>query len=185
MFDKAYPGEGITKSTIIRAIASFERTVISKDSPFDKYISGDPKAISQSAARGFELFKGKAQCANCHSGYNFTDNGFHNIGVKDEGSFDEGRYVHVPIKTMKGAFKTPTLRDIALTSPYMHNGSYKTLEEVIDHYDRKGDVKENLSPNMMGTEPLGLTAEDKADLVEFLKSLTGKQLDVVIPILPN
>lgn len=185
MFDKAYPGEGITKSTIIRALASFERTVISKDSPFDKFLDGDSNAISQSAARGFELFKGKAQCANCHSGYNFTDNGFHNIGVKDEGTPDEGRYAHVPIKTMKGAFKTPTLRDIALTSPYMHNGSYSTLEAVIDHYDRKGDVKENLSPNMMGTEPLGLTAQEKVDLVEFLKSLTGKQLEIVIPVLPN
>ena len=183
LFEKAYPGEGITKSTITKAIASFERTVISKDSPFDKYIEGDKKAISESAQRGFDLFVGKAQCAVCHSGYNFSDNGFHNIGVKDSG--DEGRFTQVPVRTMKGAFKTPTLRDIALTSPYMHNGMYKTLEEVIDHYNRKGDVQDNLSPNMQGTEPLNLTVQEKADLVEFLKSLTGKQVAVSIPVLPN
>lgn len=185
MFNKAYPGEGITKSTVTRAIASFERTVISKDSPFDQFIAGDKSAITESASRGFDLFRGKAKCVVCHSGYNFTDNGFHNIGVKDSGNPDDGRYAIVPLKLLKGAFKTPTLRDIALTAPYMHNGMYDTLEEVIDHYDRKGDVKDNLSPNMQGTEPLNLTEVEKKDLVEFLKSLTGKQIPITIPVLPN
>jgi cytochrome c peroxidase len=185
MFEKAYPKEGITKDTITKAIAVFERTAISRNSPFDRYMEGDKTAISESAARGFDTFNRKAKCAVCHSGYNFSDNGFHNIGVKSlKGEDDIGRFGIVPIKIMKGAFKTPTLRDIALTSPYMHNGIYKTLEEVIDHYDRKGDNKESLSPNMMGTEPLHLTEQEKKDLVEFLKSLTGKSVQVAIPVLP-
>lgn len=186
LFNKAYPGEGISKTTITKAIATFERTAISKDSPFDKYMEGDKTAISESAQRGFGLFVGKAQCAVCHSGFNFSDNGFHNIGVKNlTESEDLGRYAVVPLPSMKGAFKTPTLRDIALSAPYMHNGMYKTLEEVIDHYDRKGDDKTNLSPNMQGPEPLNLSAEEKKDLVEFLKSLTGKPVLVTLPTLPN
>ena len=186
LFNKAYPGEGITKNTITKAIASFERTAISKDSPFDKYMEGDKTAISESAQRGFDVFVGKAQCAVCHSGFNFSDNGFHNIGVKNlTEKEDIGRFTIVPINSMKGAFKTPTLRDIALSAPYMHNGMYKTLEEVIDHYDRKGDDQSNLSPNMQGTEPLNLSSEEKKDLVEFLKSLTGKPVLVTLPTLPN
>jgi cytochrome c peroxidase len=186
LFNKAYPGEGISKSTITKAIATFERTAISKDSPFDKYMEGDKTAISESAQRGFDIFLGKAQCAVCHSGFNFSDNGFHNIGVKNlTENEDVGRFAVVPLPSMKGAFKTPTLRDIALSSPYMHNGIYKTLEEVIDHYDRKGDDKTNLSPNMQGPEPLNLSAEEKKDLVEFLKSLTGKAVLVTLPTLPN
>jgi cytochrome c peroxidase len=183
LFEKAYPGEGITEKTIAKALAAFERTVISKDSPFDKYMEGNENAISESAKRGFTVFKEKANCVVCHSGFNFSDNGFHNIGIKEEEE-DAGRFSHVPIKVMKGAFKTPTLRDISLTSPYMHNGMYNTLEEVIDHYDRKGDDQANLSPNMFGTEPLGLTSQEKTDLVEFLKSLTGKQVKVELPVLP-
>lgn len=183
LFDKAYPNEGISKTTIGKAIASFERTVISKDSPFDKWMSGDSNAISDSAKSGYGLFVGKAQCSVCHSRFNFTDNGFHNIGVKSiNGKEDIGRFAIVPVKAMKGAFKTPTLRDIELTSPYMHNGIYKTLEEVVEHYNRKGDVQDNLSPNMQG--PLGLSEQEKKDLVEFLKTLTGKPLEITIPVLP-
>lgn len=183
MFDKAYPGEGITKETIGKAIASFERTVVSTDAPFDRWRKGDKKAVSESAQRGFALFQGKAACIKCHQGFNFTDNGFHNIGVRSlDGTEDEGRFAHRKVKILKGAFKTPTLRDIDLTAPYMHNGMYKTLEEVVDHYDRGGDVKTNLSPNM---QPLGLTPEEKKDLVAFMKSLTGPAMHVAIPRLPT
>ena len=94
---------------------------------------------------------------------------------------DEGRFAHVKIKALKGAFKTPTLRDIELTAPYMRNGMYATLEEVVDHYDRGGDAKDNLSPNM---KPLELNAQEKADLVAFMKSLTGKPMQIVVPTLP-
>ena len=182
MFDKAYPGEGITKETIGKAIASFERTVVSSDAPFDQWRKGHKKAISESAQRGFELFQNKAACMKCHQGFNFTDNGFHNIGVRSLGDTeDEGRFAHRKVKILKGAFKTPTLRDIELTAPYMHNGMYKTLEEVVDHYDRGGDVKTNLSPNI---QPLGLTEQEKKDLVAFMKTLTGPAMRVEIPRLP-
>ncbi len=179
-FDKAYPGEGITKDTIAKAIASFERTIISNDSPFDRWRQGDESDVSASAKRGFALFGGKANCIACHQPPNFTDQGFHNIGLK--GNSDDGRYAKVPVKIVKGAFKTPTLRDIALTAPYMHNGAYRTLEEVVDHYDRGADEKDNLDPNI---KPLNLTPQEKKDLVEFLRSLTGKQEAVTLPVLPR
>jgi cytochrome c peroxidase len=179
-FEKAYPGEGITKETIGKAIASFERTIISRDSPFDRWVAGEDSALSDSAKRGFALFTGKANCTACHQGSNFTDQGFHNLGLK--GSADPGRFAIVPVRISRGAFKTPTLRDVTLTAPYMHNGAYRTLDEVIDHYDRGGDAKENLDPNM---RPLGLTDQEKRDLVEFLKGLTGKQQPVVLPRLPQ
>jgi cytochrome c peroxidase len=182
MFDKAYPGEGITKETVGKAIASFERTVVSTTSPFDRWRKGDKKALNESAQRGFDVFQNKGACAKCHQGFNFTDNGFHNIGVRSlTDTEDEGRFAHRKIKILKGAFKTPTLRDIELTAPYMHNGLYKTLEEVVDHYDRGGDVKTNLSPNIF---PLGLSAQDKADLVAFMKSLTGAPMKIDMPHLP-
>jgi cytochrome c peroxidase len=182
LFHKAYPGEGITKETVGKALASFERTIVSTDAPFDHWRKGSRKAMSESAVRGFELFQNKAACVKCHQGFNFSDNGFHNIGVRSLGdSEDEGRFAHRKVKILKGAFKTPTLRDIELTAPYMHNGMYNTLEEVVDHYDRGGDTKTNLSPNMT---PLGLSEQEKKDLVAFMKSLTGPALRVEIPRLP-
>lgn len=183
-FEDAYPGQGINETTVARAIASFERTVLSTESPFDRWRMGDEKAVSDSAKRGFELFTGKANCAICHSGYNFTDNGFHNIGVKntDPANPDVGRFAQKPLKAMRGAFKTPTLRDIALTAPYMRNGAYNTLMEVVEHYDRGGDDKENLSINIV---PLHLSAQEKSDLVAFMESLTGAPRLVNVPALPH
>jgi cytochrome c peroxidase len=183
MFARAYPNEGVNSRTIAKAIASFERTVISIDAPFDRWVAGDRNAMSPAARRGFEVFQGKGNCVLCHQGFNFTDNGFHNIGLKEAGAApDPGRFAHRKVAVLKGAFKTPTLRDITLTAPYMHNGAYTTLEQVIDHYDRGGDVKENLSPNM---KPLGLHALEKEDLLEFLRSLTGTPLVVTVPNLPQ
>jgi cytochrome c peroxidase len=180
-FEQAYPGQGISEVTVARAIASYERTVLSTESPFDRWRKGDAKAVDDSAKRGFELFTGKANCAICHMGYNFTDNGFHNIGVKDPAE-DAGRFAQRPLKSMRGAFKTPTLRDIALTAPYMRNGAYVTLMEVVEHYDRGGDDKSNLDINMT---PLGLSPAEKADLVAFMQSLTGAPRDVRVPQLPQ
>ncbi len=183
LFEKSYPGEGISKKTISKAIASFERTVVSTEAPFDKWRKGDQKAISESAKRGFVLFEDKANCTACHQGFNFVDNGFHNIGLKKiSESPDEGRFAHKKVKVLKGAFKTPTLRDIALTAPYMHNGAYKTLQEVVDHYNRGGDDRENLDPNL---KPLNLTDQEKVDLVAFMRSLTGKHMVITVPQLPN
>ena len=182
-FEKAYPGEGINEVTVARAIASFERTVLSTESPFDRWRMGDEKAVSSDVKRGFELFTGKANCAICHSGYNFTDSSFHNIGVKNLGpEYDVGRYAQRPLKAMRGAFKTPTLRDISLTAPYMRNGAYRTLLEVVEHYDRGGDDQENLSVNIV---PLGLSAAEKAELVAFMESLTGAPREITVPVLPR
>jgi cytochrome c peroxidase len=182
MFEQAYPGEAVTRDTIAKAIASFERTVVSNGAPFDRWRAGDENAMSASAKRGFELFNGKANCALCHQGFNFTDNGFHNIGLKEAGEADLGRFVHRPIKALKGAFKTPTLRDIALTAPYMHNGAYTSLEDVVEHYARGGDSKDNLSPNM---KPLDLSDAEKHQLVEFMRALTSAPQVVTIPNLPQ
>jgi cytochrome c peroxidase len=181
-FEAAYPGMGITAVTVARGLASFERTVLSTESPFDRWRKGDEKAVSASAKHGFELFQDKAKCAVCHMGYNFTDNGFHNIGLATSGEPDVGRFAQRPLKSMHGAFKTPTLRDIGLTAPYMRNGSYKTLMEVVEHYDRGGDDKANLDINMV---PLSLTAAEKADLVAFLESLTGVPPDIRVVSLPQ
>jgi cytochrome c peroxidase len=183
MFEAAYPGEGISDKTIGKAIAAYERTILSGESPFDRWRRGDARAVDAEVKRGFALFEGKANCVKCHEGFNFTDNGFHNIGLKPrDGEVDVGRFAQRPIKAVYGAFRTPTLRDVELTAPYMHDGSYNTLEEVIEHYDRGGDAVENLSADM---QPLKLTAEEKADLVSFMKSLTGKQMVVTLPHLPN
>lgn len=179
LFERAYPGEGITKQTIAKALANFERTVVSGESPVDRWLKGDEKAVNEAVKRGFALFEGKANCAACHQGFNFSDNGFHNIGLK--GNQDAGRFGVVPLPSMKGAFKTPTLRNIALTAPYMHNGSYQTLTEVVEHYNRGGDVKEFADPNM---KPLKLNSQEIQDLVEFMKNLTGATPDITVPALP-
>lgn len=180
LFEKAYPGEGISTVTLAKAIAAFERSVVSTEAPFDRWIKGDEAAIDESAKRGFKLFEGKANCAACHQGFNFTDDGFHNLGLKN--NQDLGRYAKKPVPAMRGAMKTPTLRDVALTAPYMHNGAYATLEDVVEHYNRGGDDKANLDPNM---KPLNLTKSEIKDVVAFLVSLTGKPVDVTVPRLPQ
>jgi cytochrome c peroxidase len=183
LFERAYPGEGIGVDSIAKAVASYERTILSTDSPFDRWRRGDPQALGAAARRGFALFTGKARCALCHQGFNFTDNGYHNIGLLDRRQPpDEGRYAVVRINVLKGAFKTPTLRDVALTAPYMHDGRYATLEQVIDHYNRGGDPVDHLSPNIV---PLGLDPRERRDLVEFLEALTGTARMVALPSLPR
>lgn len=184
-FDNAYPGEGITEKTLARAIASFERTVISNDSPFDRWVKGDASAMTRQQVRGFKVFldPDKGNCAVCHQAPNFTDDGFHNLGLAsyNADSPDMGRFAHVPIKVLKGAFKTPTLRDIALTAPYFHDGSANTLEEVVDHYVTGGVVTPDLSPNM---KPLNLTEQEKADLVAYMQALTSPPVTFELPLLP-
>ena len=174
-FDKVFGG-GITIQRVVQAIAAFERTLLSGDSPFDRYFyGGDADALSASARRGFELFRGKGRCANCHD-LNpfyalFTDNAFHNIGVgMNKPDPDPGRFRVTGNPADRGAFKTPSLRNVALTAPYMHDGSQKTLEEVVAFYDKGGEKNPYLDG---GIVPLGLTEQEKNDLVEFLRSLTG------------
>ncbi len=172
-FKRAFGTEDFTIEQVAEAISSFERTVVSGNSPFDKFESGgDEKAISESAKRGLDIFRDKGRCSECHAGFNFTDEKFHNTGAgMDKPNPDLGRYEITKKEEDKGAFKTPTLREIARTGPYMHDGSLKTLEEVVEFYDKGGIKNPNLDKEM---KPLNLTEEEKKDLVEFLKTLNGE-----------
>jgi cytochrome c peroxidase len=149
-FQSAYPGEPISSATVAKALASFERTVVSRESPFDRWVKGDKAAMSEAQVRGFRVFveRDKGNCMTCHAGPNFTDNKFHNLGLKSFGDDnpDVGRFKQVSEAPMRGAFRTPTLRDVTLTAPYFHDGSARTLEEVVEHYARGGVVRTNLSP---------------------------------------
>jgi cytochrome c peroxidase len=181
---RAVFGTGVNMQGIAEAIAAYERTVISRNSAFDKYVSGDAKAMDEAAVRGMALFKGKARCILCHNGPNFTDNRFYNLGVPQVGPRKEdlGRYDVTGMEHDKGAFKTPTLRSITETAPYMHDGVFKTLEEVVEFLDQGGGANPNLSPLM---KPLGLSQEEKTDLLVFLKALTGEPIKSEMPKLPK
>ena len=183
LFKKAFGEPGITKSNIGKAIAMFERSVVSQNSPYDRYFQGDKSAMPKSALNGMNLFFGKAKCSICHNGPTFSDSGFHNIGVKQQGPLKEdlGRYNITKEESDKGAFKTPGLRHISRMAPYMHDGSEATLSDVVDFYDQGGDVAENRSPFITA---LHLSKSEKNDLVEFMKSLEGEPIIVSIPALP-
>lgn len=184
-FEKAFPGEKIDNYTLAKALASFERTVVSNNSPFDAWVKGDTSAMTQQQVRGFKLFvdPDKGNCEVCHSAPNFTDNGFHNVGLKSFGEEnpDLGRYAHRPLGLMKGAFKTPTLRDVTQTAPYFHDGSAANLTAVIKHYAAGGEVKHNLSPNL---KTLNLTEQEMEDIEAFLHALTSPTQEFVLPIIP-
>ncbi len=176
-------GTGVTADGIAKAIAAFERTIVFANSQFDKYMMGDGNAMSESAKRGMYLFDTKAECVKCHNGPNFTDNKFHNIGVPADGPLKEdlGRLNVTKKDTDKGAFKTPTLRNITDTSPYMHNGFFPTLFEVVQFYNGGGGRSENKSPDIHG---LNLTGEEVNDLIEFMKALTGELVQVKYDVVP-
>ena len=171
-FQKIF-GTDVTVEGLQKAIASFERILLSGESSFDKYMAGNKNALSESARNGFLLFKSeKVNCITCHQGTNFTDELFHNSGVgMDLENPDLGRFVETKNDSDYGRFKTPTLRDIARTSPYMHNGNLRSLREVVDFYDQGGIKNDNLSIHI---KPLNLTEEEKEKLVEFMRSLTGE-----------
>lgn len=184
LFARAYPGEDISATTLSKAMASFERTAISNNSPFDHWVKGDAKAMTPQQVDGFKLFTGKAHCSECHSAPNFTDNGFHNVGLPSYGALepDMGRYAQKPVKSMRGAFKTPTLRDINTNAPYFHDGASHTLAEVVEHYNKGGVIKTDLSPSI---KELGLTQAEKDSLVSFLHALTSPFQAVSLPDLPK
>ena len=176
-------GTDVNLQGIAEAIAAYERTVISTNSAFDKYMLGDKDAMDATAVRGMALFRGKARCILCHNGPNFTDNQFHNLGVPQVGPMKEdlGRYYVTRQDHDKGAFKTPTLRSIAETAPYMHDGVFQTLEETIEFLNKGGESNPHLSPLM---RPLGLSEQEKKDLVGFLKALSGEPIPFTMPELP-
>jgi cytochrome c peroxidase len=206
-FGRVFGDEGITIETIAKAIAAFERTQLSGNSPFDRFIAGDARALSDAQRRGWGLFRGKAQCVNCHA-FNpaspfFTDFDFHNTGNAAKGAgFDAlarraaeaaprgGEAVRAPADLLArteefsplgrflvtgrpehiGAFKTPSLRDVELTAPYMHNAAEKTLLDVVRFYNRGGEKNRYLDARI---SPLGLTDSEMSDLVEFMRALTS------------
>jgi len=172
LFEKAFGTAEFDINHVAKAIATFERTVLSGNAPYDRYKAGDKSALTASQVRGLNVYFNKAKCDQCHEGINFTANAYHNLGVgTDKATPDAGRHDVTKNDADWGAFKTPTLRDIARTAPYMHDGSLKTLEEVVDYYDKGGIPNKNLDERM---KKLNLTAQDKSDLVEFLKSLNGE-----------
>ncbi len=176
-FRQAFGTGGVNFERISAALTTFLRTIVSHPSPFDRWLKGNNSAIPDAAKKGFTLFTGKAECSRCHAGPNFTDDRFHNTGLN---SVDPGHFEISGKKNDRNTFKTPGLRDVAITAPYMHNGSKKTLLEIINFYNRGGDRIGR------GNElsPLNLNTQEKQDLVIFLRSLTGKREETIIPPLP-
>ena len=173
LFKQVFGDENITTERVGKAIASFQRTILSGNSPADRFDQGqEAGAISESAQKGLTLFRDKARCTKCHSGFNFTDEKFHNIGIGwDDNKVDLGRYMVTGTAEELGAFKTPTLREISRSAPYMHDGRFKTLEDVVNFYNKGGVKNPHQDPLIL---PLELTKEEKQDLVQFLRTLTGE-----------
>jgi cytochrome c peroxidase len=180
LFEAAFPNQGIVPDAIAKAIATYERTVVSGRAPFDEWIDGDDKAISEEAKRGFLSFNTKAKCSSCHSGWNFTDDSFHDIGLPSE---DIGRGKFLPeVLKMERAFKTPGLREITRRGPYMHDGAVKSLEAVVAHYVKGGIERPSRSELM---KPVALSAQEQSDLIVFMKTLTSRVDPTAIPVLPR
>lgn len=202
-----------TFDNALMAIAAFERTIVSKNVPFDRYIKGEKNVLGATAVKGLELFQGKAGCVQCHGGAMLTEQGYHNLGVpvnkifandpqrqiamreriKAKGipeaeflSFDRdpGHYLDTKKAEDKGTFRTPTLRELKYTGPYMHNGVFATLDAVIDFYDRGGD-DDPFGTKSPLIQPLNLTKDEKAALRAFLESLSGDEILVNAPNIPD
>jgi cytochrome c peroxidase len=179
-FAVALPGRPINVDAMATAISAYERTIEPGKAPFDRWIEGDEDAISTSAKRGFVLFNTKGNCAACHSGWRFTNDGFHDIGIATK---DLGRGQQLKgVEAMQYAFKTPTLRSVALRPPYMHDGSVTRLYDVILHYEKGGIDRPSRSTEMF---PLQLNEAERLDLVAFLQALTGVQEGEAPPKLPG
>jgi cytochrome c peroxidase len=171
-FASAFPGAEIGEATVAQALATYVRSLVAGNSAFDRFRAGDAGALSASAQRGQQLFFGRARCSTCHQGANFTDEGFEGLGVP---SADAGRFAVTGNERDRGNFKVPTLRDVALTAPYMHDGSLASLEAVVDFYDRGGGLAAGAGGRRRrDVRPLGLDAGQKQDLVAFLRALTSE-----------
>ena len=210
-FNEVFGADSPTFDDALRAVAAFEATIVSRNVPFDRYMDGDDSAMSEPARRGMGLFVGKAGCVECHGGPLFTDQSFHNTGVPPNAEFetsvlrqitlryqhrargvpesvyrsadrDLGLYYTTKQETDKGKFRTPTVREVGQTGPYMHNGAFRTLPEVVDFYDQGGGGDPGKDPLL---RPLGLSQQERDDIVEFLLSLTGDVIIVEPPDLPE
>ena len=164
---------GLTPREVSEALASYLRSVLSGNSPFDRFVDGERAALGPEAMAGLALFRGKARCSACHFGPTFSDASFHNTGVawRDGRIADDGRFAVTGREEDRGAFRTPTLRDIARTAPYMHDGSLPTLDDVVDFYAGGGRPNPALDAKI---RPLSLTADERVALIAFLQSLTGE-----------
>jgi cytochrome c peroxidase len=176
-FTQAFPeAPGVDGSNLAKAIATYERTFVSPDTRFDRWVAGDEHALSQNEIAGFRLFTGKAGCVKCHSGFAFTDYAFHDVGLPGE---DRGRGAVLRLAAAEHAFKTPGLREIAHSAPYMHDGSLATLEDVLSHYVSGVVDRATLSKDL--TRGLKLSDKERADLIAFLNTLTSEG----VPVLPD
>jgi cytochrome c peroxidase len=172
LFEAAFGDPEINADRVAKAIASFERTVLSGNSRWDRFMDGDTTALTEQEQRGWELFKGKAQCTLCHAGQTFSDSDFHNLGVgMDAVEPDLGRYLVTDDEVDRGAFKTPSLRDISKTAPYMHDGSQDSLDVVMGFYNEGGEDNPWLSDKI---KPLELTVEEMEDIIAFMLALDGE-----------
>jgi cytochrome c peroxidase len=166
-FKAAFADGAIKIDHVVIALAAYQRTIEPGAAPFDRFVEGDEQAISDAAKRGFVLFNGKARCAECHGGWRFTDDLFHDIGIS---TTDLGRGAELKKnQTMQYAFKTPTLREVAKRAPYMHDGSLATLRDVLRHYEKGGIERPSRSP-LMG--PIDLSEAEENDLIAFLETLS-------------
>jgi cytochrome c peroxidase len=208
MFQKAWGAEP-SFGKIRNSIRDFEMTLVSRNVPFDRFLKGDKRALSSEAKNGLELFKGKAGCIRCHNGAYLSDGNPYNLGVPANPDILNSPMRHFTMRSFflgmgvpgfeyltedvgyftvskmgedKGKFVTPTLREVSRTAPYMHNGTIKTLEEVVEFYNKGGGKASNKTPML---KPLRLTSSEKAALVEFLKSLSGDEVTVQVPKLPE
>ncbi len=165
-------GRDVNGADLARALAAYVRTIQAGASPYDRYVWGEPDALSPEAQAGLHLFRGRANCTVCHAGPNLTDEEFHNTGVFwGRQPYDAGRFVVTGASEDTGKFKTPTLREIEHTAPYMHDGSLATLKDVIEFYDRGGNANPYRDREL---RPLSLTADEKGALLAFLESLSGQ-----------
>ena len=186
-FAAVFPKSQVTMKNIATAIASFERTLVARDAPADRYEAGDTTAMDAAAVRGRKLFDGKAKCSTCHSGPHFTDGQFHNTGVMGDdpgrAAFDrvgEFQMRPYPFFQMRSAFKTPGLRNVALTAPYQHDGSEATLDDVVRFYSLGGRDPQSYG-KALDIRPLHLAEQELQDLVAFLRALTSPSAIAVAP----
>jgi cytochrome c peroxidase len=168
-FAAAFPAAPVVdEANVLAALATYERTLLAPLSRFDRWIAGEKDALGPAETRGFLLFNGKAGCAACHTGWAFTDHAFHDIGLSGE---DPGRGKAIGLLAADHAFKTPTLRELGRTAPYMHDGRFATLGEVLDHYAGGMVERPTLSPDL---QPMALSPEERADILAFLGTLTSE-----------
>lgn len=207
-FNEAFGGEP-TYGRILNAVAAFVKSLRSVNVPFDRFLGGEESAISDSAKRGLAMFKGKAGCIQCHDGSMLSDGKFHSLGLQPNLEIfmdplrhvtfrrffrtlgvpdyrtlrqDVGLYCVTKVKHDRELIRTPTLREVSNTAPYMHDGQLKTLEDVVSLYNSGGGPRASKDPLL---KPLGLSDEEQSDLVEFLKTLSGTPVEIAVPELPK